>query len=224
MRTTQGARAARGSDAGIVSVFAPRGAGKALTLILERRKYLLRWTAKGPAALWRPLRRRRRRALRALEKVRARHSYAEYKEARGDPLNPMTFEPGATPQKTDPNNLRQVFLRPFRDSVSGTEWMEMRSYIRTPLPQIIAQARWLALQEEEVQEYRGTSLSAEISRAAQDLGLSRSTLDRVLHGKLRRLSWETVRRLRRALTAGEWEELRICLWSPRRRVEYEGYL
>lgn len=77
---------------------------------------------------------------------------------------------------------------------------------------------------QEFEDYKGEPKSKAIAQAAQDLGISYSTLHRLLHGTLQRMTWRTIRILRAKLTPPEWELVQCHLWLPRRRPEFERRL
>lgn len=73
----------------------------------------------------------------------------------------------------------------------------------------------------------GTSLSQELERAARDLGLSVTTLRRLVRGEATSLSWIFAERLRKKLRPAEWSQLEKVLLSPvarKVRDEYVAYI
>src|SRR5439155_15228484 len=175
MRGRQGARARGGADAGIFTIRDVRGFARGVTGLLYRRGYAMRWTRTGPEALWHPPAWARGAARRTLRKTRDQYDLEQVKhESLKRPSKPLVLES----------------LAPA----------EGRTGKRTSM---ISRREWLALQVQELEDFRGVSKSAELKRAAEDIGLSYATLHRLVHGTLERLSWTTAARLRDALTERE---------------------
>lgn len=56
-----------------------------------------------------------------------------------------------------------------------------------------------------------------LADAAEEIGISRSTLYRLVHGLVKIVSWRTANRLKKWLTPHEWRKVEQCLYDERIR-------
>ena len=190
----QGARARGGSDANIFVIRRPWRLAEALTLALARQGHDLRWTTRGPAsANPAPPARIRRNLQRAKRRV---------------------------DEKRDFQMARREAKRPAAAPIAVTS-LSRQTPTSSTLDSVLLDGV-LHLRQEEFALLKGVSKRKVISQAAQDCGISYSTLYWLLHGKRKRLSWRTAGLLRDALPPSEWAALRIHLWPRDCWQAYEG--
>ncbi len=63
-----------------------------------------------------------------------------------------------------------------------------------------------------------------LADAAEEIGISRSTLYRLVHGSVKVISWRTANRLKKWLTAREWQKVEPCLYDERTREARREYV
>ncbi len=174
-------------------------------MALIRLGYRLQWTQTGPAAQWRPPVVQRRAARRAAasmwETIHNRQRLQKFRTQAN--RRPLPSRPSVKVIPLSTSGSRPPFREPIEE-ISAFESQRLKA--------------------EELENWLGASKSAEIGRASEELGLSRPTLHRLLHGTQEHLSWRTARLLRQTLPARDWAQLQFLLWPRGRRPAYKRRL
>lgn len=174
-------------------MYRPADLARAMTNLLEDHAYPVTWTSKGPVALVRPSYRSRRLIRRYLERIQNKQSLAATQGRRGRPGKP---------------GIMQVYPPPL---FTG----ETASSRRTVRLKGIRELALLNLEIKELKRFQGVPKSTAIAQAAAAIGVSRSTLHRLLHATSKRLTWDTARKVRGFVTEKEWTRLQRLMFPPR---------
>ena len=63
-----------------------------------------------------------------------------------------------------------------------------------------------------------------LTDAGKEIGISRSTLSRLVNGSVKLMSWQTANRLKKWLTPPQWRKVQPCLYDERTREDRREYV
>jgi hypothetical protein len=115
--------------------------------------------------------------------------------------------------------------RPAKRSELWSGWDRGNFPVDDPVG--LAELLYVAFEQRFPLEWDGRGKSTVIDEAAEEIGVSYSSLWRLIHAESRVLRWDVVTRLHRWLTSEEWKTAERHLFSSqvrRKRREYLAYL